>query len=102
MKITGQPAALFKEQKESYFDNYGIGRNQIRLIGLVEVVSAVLLLFWATQYGWLSQLSMVALMCVTVGAMYFHNRYDSLVKDGLPAIIQFVLNATLLGLTTML
>lgn len=102
VKITGQPAAIFKEQKENYFDNYGISRNLVRLIGLGEVVSAILLLFWATPNGWLAQLGMVTLMCITAGAMYFHNRYDSLTKDGLPAIIQFVLNAVLLGLTTMI
>lgn len=101
LKITGLPAAMFKEQKENYFDNYGIGRNLIRLIGLTEVVSAILLLFWATPNGWLAQLGMVTLMCVTAGAMYFHNRYDSVTKDGLPAIIQFILNGVLLALTTM-
>ena len=99
MKVTGAPASIFKEQKENFFDNYGINRTQIRLIGLLELFGGVAVLFWASQYGWLAQIGYLTLMCITAGAMYFHNRYDSVTKDGLPAIIQFALNASLLALS---
>ncbi len=100
VKIAGVPTAIFKEQKEKYFDNYGISRNGMRGIGLLEMLGAILILVGLmqgmTQFG---QAGHALLMVVTIGAMYFHNRYDSLTKDGLPAIIQFVLNAALLVLT---
>lgn len=100
VKIAGVPEGIFKEQKENYFDNYGISRNGIRLIGIIELLAALLSL--AGLSGDLMQVGQVGhivLMSVTAGAMYFHNRYDSLAKDGFPAIIQFVLNTALLGLT---
>ncbi len=100
LKIAGVPKAIFKEQKEQYFDNYGINRNGIRLIGVGEMIGAVLILVGLTagnlQVG---QIGHALLMVITAGAMYFHNRYDSITKDGLPAIIQFALNAATLVLT---
>ena len=97
MKITGAPATIFKEQKENYFDNYGINRTQIRLIGLLEVIGAIAVWFWSSNMSQIALFGNLLLMAVTAGAMFFHSKYDSLTKDGLPAIIQFVLNAVLVG-----
>ncbi len=97
VKVTGAPAKMFDEQSKVYIGRYGLSRTQIRLIGLLELFGGIAVLFWTSQFGWLAQLGHLTLMFVTAGAMYFHNRFDSVTKDGLPAIIQFVLNAILLG-----
>ena len=99
VKIFGVPKNIFTMQKETYFDNYGISRIQMRLIGLLELFGGMAIWFWATQYQWLAQIGMAVLVIVTLGAMSFHARFDSLTKDGMPAIIQFTLNAVLLTLT---
>ena len=99
VKIFGVPKKVFTSQKEAHWDQYGLTRNQVRLIGFAELFGAVTIWFWATPYLWLAQSGMVVLMIVTAGAMSFHARYDSVTKEGLPAIMQFSLNGMLLALT---
>ncbi len=98
MKVTGMPKEMFREAKENHFDNYGIGRGGIRLIGLGEWLGAILIIVGLISSGYLqfSLAGHAVLMVITAGAMYFHNRYDSVTKDGLPAIIQFALNTAML------
>lgn len=99
VKLFGVPTKLFEEQKEIYMGRYGLSRTQVRLIGLLEIFGGLTILLWATPYLWLAQIGMATLVFVTVGAISFHARYDSVFKDGLPAVIQFVLNSSLLVYT---
>lgn len=100
VKIAGVPKGLYKDAKEGIVDSYGFSHTGMRLIGLAELVGALLVLAGISwEYIQFAQVGYVILMVVTVGAMYYHNRYDSVIKEGLPAIIQFILNATLLTLS---
>ena len=96
VKITGQPKKLFETQKLSYVEKYGLSRGAITAIGVCEVAAALAILLWSTDMAWVAQVGHIVLMVVTAGAMYYHNKYDSVTKDGLPAIIQFGLNTALL------
>ena len=99
VKIFGVPASVYNMQKESYFDVYGVNRTQIRLIGLAELFGGVTIWLWATPFQWVAQIGLATLIMVTIGAMYFHSRYDSLLDDGIGAVVQFGLSSAVLGLT---
>lgn len=99
VKLFGVPASLYESQRVIHQERYGLTRTQVRLIGLLELFGGLSILLWATQWQWLAQLGMAALIVVTVGAMTFHYRYDSVTKDGMPALIQFALNCLLLTYT---
>ena len=100
VKIAGVPKGLYKDAKEGIVDSYGFSHNGMRLIGLAELIGALLVLAGISwDYIQFAQVGYIILMVVTVGAMYFHNRYDSVIKEGFPAIIQFVINTTLLILS---
>ena len=49
----------------------------------------------------LALVGLVILACTTAGAMYYHWRYDSLLKMGAPAIVMFVLSSVLLLLNVL-
>ncbi len=100
MKTFGIPEQMFKMQKETFFDNYGIDRNGIRAIGLVELFGGVTVWFW-TIMNPLALVGLAVLLCTTAGAMYYHWRYDSLFKMGAPAIVMFVLSGILLLLNVL-
>ncbi len=103
VKIAGVPEGLYKDAKEGIVDRYGFSRGGMRLIGFAELTGALLVLVGISwDYIQFAQVGYAILMVVTAGAMYFHNRYDSVTKDGLPAIIQFTLNTTLLILSFVL
>lgn len=103
VKIAGVPDSLFQDAKEAIIDRYGISRGGMRLIGLMELTGAILVLAGVFEnFTQLGQVGNGILMIVTAGAMYFHNRYDSVMKDGLPAVIQFTLNTILLILSFVL
>lgn len=99
VKIFGVPTKLYEEQRAVYQDRYGLNRTQVRLIGLLELFGGLTILLWATPLLWVAQIGMASLIFVTIGAMTFHYRYDSVFKDGLPAVIQFVLNCSVLAFT---
>ena len=87
------PEAIFDLQKESFFDVYGIGREQIRLIGLAELFGGLTVWFWAKH--WIAQVGLSVLIAVTAGAIFFHAVYDE-VFQARPAIIMFVLSSLML------
>ena len=97
MKLFGIPKEMYQEAEESY-NRFGISRNSVRLIGLCELVATAAILLW-TQNLVVAIVGYVSLMVITTGAMYYHNKYDtSVFKEGLPAVVQFSLNAILLVL----
>ena len=95
VKVFGVPEQMFKTQKEMFFDNYGIGRNGIRAIGLGELFGGVTVWFW-TIFNPIALVGLVVLVFTTAGAMYYHWRFDSLLKMGAPAIVMFLLSSALL------
>ena len=100
VKIAGVPEGLYKDAKEGIVDRYGFSRTGMRLIGISELIGALLVLMGVSwNYIQFAQVGNIILMVVTAGAMYFHNKFDSVTKDGLPAIIQFAINTILLILS---
>ena len=98
MKVFGVPKAMYEEAKESY-DRFGVSRNAVRLIGICELIATIAILLW-TQNLEVAQVGYISLMVITTGAMYYHNKYDtSVFKEGMPAVVQFSLNAILLVLS---
>lgn len=99
VKIFGVPETIYRTQKESYFDRFGLARWHVRLIGLAELFGGLTIWLWATRLQPLAHIGMITLMVVTLGAMVYHARYDKFTKDGMPPFSQFVFSGALLLLT---
>lgn len=96
VKILGTPKKLFKEQKKKFFDNYGIDRRGIRSIGIAEALAGISLLFWTVNIR-IAIAGAVALIIVTLGAIYFHYVFDEK-PEPQAAITMCVLSAAYLAL----
>ncbi|AZZ96494.1 DoxX family protein [Pseudoalteromonas sp. R3] len=85
-KIFAWSAGVFKIQSE-FFRRYGLGRRHMYGIGIIESAAAGLLAFAiiAEQEKAL-QLGSVLILLTSVGACYFHFKYDTF-KDAIAAIL---------------
>ena len=93
IKILGVPKAIFTKQLE-FFHNYGLNRTLMALIGCIELFGAIAL--WLP--GNLRLLGALAIICTSVGAIFFHLRFDTW-KDGIPAIVTLILSGLILYAT---
>ena len=89
IKIMGWQKTIFETQLR-FFEKYGLSRNGMTLVGLVELFGAIAL--WSP--GPVGKLGVLALAGTSVGAIYFHLRYDTW-KDGVPAMVTLSLSAVL-------
>lgn len=92
IKLLGWQKDIYLIQLEM-FKKFGISRQQMFLIGLVEL-SGVLLL-WLP--GYLGLTGAFLLLATSVGAISFHLRYDS-PKDAIPAMFTMLLSGVVLYL----
>lgn len=91
IKLLGWQKAIFETQL-AMFENYGMNRQIMFLVGLVEFFGAVSIWF---QGSWLGALGALALMTTSIGAIFFHLMFDTW-KDGVSAVITGLLSAFVL------
>jgi len=95
IKLTGWQKKIFEIQL-GFFKNYGLSRTHMFLIGLIESASALcLLLSVLIDNSLLNALGAIGILFTSIGAIYFHLRFDTL-KDALPAIVTLSLSGVLL------
>lgn len=100
VKLFGAPEALYQEQK-AMWDHFGLTRTHVVLIGLAELFGGLSVWLWATQFQPVAQAGLAGLIVVTAGAMFYHYRDNALIKDGFPAIMQFIFSTTILAYTLL-
>ena len=88
IKIFGWQKTIFNQQLEM-FKSYGFNRTIMCLVGITEAFGAVTIWFTHSVFG---PIGALALMATSFGAIGCHVIFDNW-KDGIPAIITFVLSA---------
>ncbi|MBQ4811416.1 DoxX family protein [Pseudoalteromonas luteoviolacea] len=95
IKLIGWQKLIFETQLQ-FFNKYGLNRIHMFLIGLLELVAAILLLvtiFISNQQ--LNAMGAALIAFTSIGAIYFHLKYDTF-KDAIPALITLILASTLI------
>lgn len=87
IKIFGWQDKIFQVQLEM-FKSYGLNRNIMRFVGIVELFGATAIWFSTTPFGFLGALALVG---TSVGAIGCHLIFDTW-KQGIPAMITLVLS----------
>lgn len=87
IKLLGWQKMIFTKQLE-FFHSYGLNRQLIALVGIVELFGAMTIWFQGDIFGLLGAL---ALFATSLGAIYFHLRFDTW-KDGIPATVTLTLS----------
>lgn len=90
IKITGWQEKVFQIQL-AMFIKYGLNRQIMALVGIVELFGAVAIWFHSSPIGAVGAL---AILGTSIGALGFHFKYDTW-KDGVPSMITFALSAFL-------
>ncbi len=90
IKILGWQKFIFETQLKMFI-KYGLNRTLMALIGMVELFGAITL--WLPAY--FSILGALALFGTSVGAIFFHLKFDTW-KDGIPAMITLALSGLVL------
>lgn len=88
IKILGWQKLIFEKQLE-FFHLYGLNRQIMALVGCVEFFGAVAIWF---QSGLFGILGAGALALTSVGAIFFHLRFDTY-KDAIPAMITLTMSS---------
>ena len=89
IKILGWQKMIFETQL-AFFQKYGLNRTIMALTGFVELFGAITLWF----SGYLGLLGALALFGTSLGAIFFHLRFDTW-KDGIPAMITLCISGLL-------
>lgn len=79
------------ETQVAMFIKYGLNRQIMALVGLVELFGAIAVWFHTSPVG---PLGALAILGTSTGAIVFHLIYDTW-KDGVPSMITLVLSAFL-------
>ncbi|WP_017222152.1 DoxX family protein [Moritella dasanensis] len=87
IKLFGWQKMIFEKQLE-FFQSYGLNRQIMALIGTVELFGASCIWFQSSVLGLLGA---AALLATSLGAIFFHLRFDTW-KDGIPAMVTLSLS----------
>ena len=94
IKIAGWQPFIFDTQL-AFFVKYGLQRSHMFAVGVIELTASIaLLVALLSSSEVLTQVGAALIALTSVGALYFHLRFDTL-KDGIPAVITFALSSYL-------
>ncbi|ACJ30997.1 hypothetical protein swp_4350 [Shewanella piezotolerans WP3] len=96
IKLLGWQKLIFETQLK-FFKKYGLNRQVMFVVGLIELSGAILLsvfLAIATPI-WTLWLGAVLIVVTSLGAIFFHLRFDRW-QDGIPAMVTLLLSLTVL------
>lgn len=97
IKLLGWQKFVFETQL-GFFHKYGLNRQIMFVVGLIELTSAIMLLVsLVLSEPWLNIAGAMGIALTSVGAMFFHFRFDTL-KDAIPSIVTLLLSGALLYL----
>ncbi len=95
VKILGWQKFIFETQL-IFFKKYGLNRNHMFLVGLIECIASLLLVIsLLINRDDVQALGALGIVLTSVGAIYFHFKFDTL-KDAIPAIITLTFSSLLL------
>lgn len=93
IKLLGWQKMIFEKQLE-FFHSYGLNRQMMALVGIVELIGATSIWFQSSALGLMGA---VLLLATSLAAIFFHLRFDSW-KDGVPAMITLILSGAVIFL----
>lgn len=93
IKLLGWQKMIFEKQLE-FFHSYGLNRQIMALVGVVELVGATSIWFQSCISG---VLGAALLFSTSLGAIFFHLRFDSW-KDGVLAMVTLILSGVVIFL----
>jgi len=91
IKILGWHKTIFEIQME-FMKKYGISRLLYGLIGVIEFISSLMIIFQGSILGLLGA---IGIAFTSIGAIFFHARYDTF-KDMIPALITLTLSSIII------
>lgn len=95
IKVLGWQPFIFNTQL-AFFKKYGLTRTHMFLVGLIEMTAALLLITsLILNLDLLLILGGLGITFTSIGALFFHFRYDAF-KDAIPALITFILSGIIL------
>ncbi|MEI4551460.1 DoxX family protein [Pseudoalteromonas spongiae] len=95
IKVLGWQPFIFNTQL-AFFKKYGLTRTHMFLVGLIEMTAALLLIAsLILNLDLLLILGALSIAFTSIGALFFHFRYDTF-KDAVPALITLALSSILL------
>lgn len=92
IKLTGWQKKI-SETQLAMFESYGLNRQMMFLVGIIELFGAVTIWF---QESWVGPLGAAALLATSIGAIFCHLIFDTW-KDGVPAMITAALSTLALS-----
>ncbi|MFC1234942.1 DoxX family protein [Vibrio sp. F74] len=96
IKILGWVKVIFEPQL-AFFHKYGLNRASMVVVGLIEATGAIgMLVGMITEELLLSAIGAGLITLTSVGAMYFHFRFDTW-KDAIPSMLTLLLSLPLLS-----
>lgn len=93
VKTAGLPAPVFDYILTQNFLKYGLNRDVMFVVGVVEILGAILI--WLHRFQGIGTIGPSLLILVTAGALLLHLRFDTF-TDGVPALVALVLSAFVL------
>jgi len=94
IKLLGWQKLIFEKQLE-FFHSYGLNRQIMALVGVVELIGATSIWFQSSVIG---SLGAALLSATSLGAIFFHLRFDTW-KDGVPAMVTLSLSGAVIILS---
>ena len=95
IKLTGWHHYVYTTQL-SFFKRYGLNKVSMFIVGLVEMcASCALIVGLIVDIVYLSNLGALMIALTSIGAIYFHLRFDT-AKDAIAAFITLTLSIILL------
>lgn len=94
IKLLGWQKLIFQKQLE-FFHSYGLNRQIMALVGVVELIGATSIWFQSSVIG---SLGAALLSATSLGAILFHLRFDTW-KDGVPAMVTLLLSGAVIILS---
>ncbi|MCW8833006.1 MAG: DoxX family protein [Colwellia sp.] len=95
IKILAWQKFIFETQL-IFFKKYGLNRNHMFCIGLIELSAAItLVISMIFDFEVLNGIGALGIAFTSLGAIYFHLRFDT-IKDAIPAIVTLLLSTVLI------
>lgn len=95
VKVFGWPnAEMLAGQTRFFFDRYGLTRQMVVMIGVAEIFGGLTVSLHRIR--WIGLLGAAVLLTVSIGALFFHLRYDTF-QTGMAAFRTMTLSAFVLS-----